>query len=57
MNLKTSALILFATPGLLLAQDAAPKPYQEGHVHAFLEQARANERPAVVLFNFNLDSG
>ncbi len=57
MNLKTSALILLAAPGLLLAQEDAPKPYQEGHVHAFLEQARTDERPAIVLFNFNLDSG
>ncbi len=57
MNLKTTAIVLLATPVLLLAQDASPRPYQEGDVDAFLKRARTDDRPAIVLFNFNLDSG
>ena len=57
MMLKDLAFTFLALPALLSGQDASPKPYQEGDVDGFLQRARANERPAVVLFNFNLDSG
>lgn len=50
-------IALAASCGLLAAQGDAPVPYQEGDVEAFLENARANERSSVVLFNFNLGSG
>ena len=57
MMLKDLAFTFLALPALLSGQDVSPKPYQEGDVDGFLQRARANERPAVVLFNFNLDSG
>lgn len=38
----------------LAAQDL---PYKEGNVDAFLHAARANGRPAIVLFNFDAKSG
>ena len=57
MNLTSTAFVLLATPSLMLAQDAPTHPYQEGEVEAFLQRARAKERPALVLFNFNLGSG
>jgi len=57
MRVTTTGLVLFATATLLSAQQEVPKPYQEGKVQSFLERARENSRPALVLFNFNLDSG
>lgn len=38
----------------LAAQD---KPYQEGGVDALLATAKAAGRPAIVLFNFDEESG
>jgi hypothetical protein len=44
--------------GLSIASLAAQdKPYQEGDVDAFLTTARSNERPSIVLFNFDEKSG
>ena len=54
--MKPTAIALALVVGVLGAQDKA-KPYKEGDVHGFLQQARSNQRPAVVLFNFNNDSG
>ena len=56
MRVTAATLALFATASLLGAQQPA-KPYQEGEVQSFLERARENSRPAIVLFNFNLDTG
>lgn len=50
------AAFLFVTP-VLVSQEEQPKPYAEGEVDAFLQRARAKGRPAIVLFNFNLESG
>jgi len=57
MKLSTTVLALAVATCPLGAQEQLPPPYQEGDVHAFLARARANDRPAAVLFNFNLDSG
>jgi len=57
MRVATTGLVLFATATLLSAQQGVSRPYQEGEVQSFLERARENRRPALVLFNFNLDSG
>ncbi len=57
MMLKQITFTLLAIPSLLSAQEAPSKPYQEGGVHDFLKRARTNSRSAVVLFNFNFDSG
>jgi hypothetical protein len=56
MRHTATALALVVTVAVLGAQEP-PKPYQEGDVHGFLERTRANGRSAVVLFNFNQDSG
>ncbi len=56
MRQTATALALVVTVAVLGAQEP-PKPYQEGDVHGFLERTRANGRSAVVLFNFNQDSG
>lgn len=56
--MRSPALIaLAASCGLLSAQGDAPLPYQQGDVEQFLEKARADDRPSIVLFNFNLGSG
>ena len=57
MRVATTGLVLFANATLLSAQQGVSRPYQEGEVQSFLERARENRRPALVLFNFNLDSG
>ncbi len=36
---------------------AQHKPYTEGGVDEFLAQAASKHRPAIVFFNFNLESG
>lgn len=51
-SIATAALCAL-TP-LISAQQ---EPYSEGNVHEFLEQARTKGRPAIVLFNFNLETG
>ena len=56
MKFTSSALALVVTAAVIGAQTPS-NPYQEGDVHAFLERARTNDRSAVVLFNFNNDSG
>lgn len=56
MRLTGTTLALLATASLLGAQQPS-KPYQEGKVQSFLEHTRENGRPAIVLYNFNLDSG
>ena len=54
MRSMTPAAAFFTLASLLGAQQ---QPYSEGNVDAFLDAARSNKRPAVVLFNFNLDTG
>ena len=41
----------------LPAQETAEPPYQTGDVQGFLARARADARPAIVLYNFDLESG
>ena len=53
MRFSTSAAALFTLASFLGAQ----QPYSEGDVDVFLEGARSNKRPAVVLFNFDHDTG
>ncbi len=54
MTFLTLAIAAVALVANLAAQD---RPYQEGNVDAFLETARVNGRPAIVLFNFDAKSG
>ncbi len=56
MKLSTMAtgLLLLAAPAF--AQEM-PLPYAQGNVNRFLEANKANKRPSVVLYNFNLESG
>ncbi len=55
MRFLAPAAAILSLSTLLGAQDA--KPYSEGSVDRFLEQARSNKRPSVVLFNFNFETG
>ena len=54
--MKPSLLALACVTSLSLAT-AQGRPYQEGDVDAFLADAKATGRPAVVLFNFDAESG
>lgn len=54
MQSSISVAALLTLGSVLAAQQ---KPYSEGNVDAFLKNARANARPAVVLFNFDHDTG
>ena len=56
MRFSTSAAALFTLASFLGAQQQQ-QPYSEGDVGVFLEGARSNKRPAVVLFNFDHDTG
>lgn len=55
MRFSAPAAAFFTLASFLGAQQQ--QPYSEGNVDAFLDAARSNKRPAVVLFNFNLDTG
>ena len=57
MRSSTAALACVVTMTCLGAQAQTDKPYHEGSAHEFLQRARENKRPAIVLFNFNLESG
>ena len=57
MRILTALLSCVATTALLAAQAESDKPYQEGNVDKFLVRAKEQGRPAIVLFNFNLESG
>ncbi|MFT4844043.1 MAG: hypothetical protein ACI8UD_000228 [Planctomycetota bacterium] len=46
-----------AAMAMVVSLAAQDRPYQEGHVEAFLKAARSNGRPAIVLFNFDAKSG
>ena len=50
------AAFLFV-PSVLVSQEHQSKPYTKGDVDEFLQQARAKGRPAIVLFNFDRESG
>ena len=54
-QLTLTALLTIAS--CIVAQDQQPKPYTEGDVEGFLQRARSSERPAMVLFNFDHESG
>ena len=54
MIFHARAIAVVALVANLAAQDL---PYQEGNVDTFLHAARANGRPAIVLFNFDAKSG
>lgn len=55
MRFSAPAAAFFTLASFVGAQQQ--QPYSEGNVDAFLDAARSNKRPAVVLFNFNLDTG
>ena len=55
MRFATTVVAFLSLASLLAAQQQ--KPYSNGDVAEFLEAAQSNGRPAVVLFNFNLESG
>ena len=55
MRIATTLTTLLTLASLLGAQEQTP--YSEGDVDNFLDGARSKGRPAVVLFNFNFDSG
>ncbi len=57
MRILITLLSCVATTALLAAQAESDKPYQEGDVDKFLVHAKEQGRPAIVLFNFNLESG
>ena len=57
MRLTLASLTLLVAVSPVCAQEPVDKPYQEGNVHAFLDTARSNDRPAVVLFNFDREAG
>jgi hypothetical protein len=54
MRFLAPVIAVVALAANLAAQDL---PYKEGNVDAFLHAARANGRPAIVLFNFDAKSG
>lgn len=54
MKRSLRALACLSSLTLATAQD---RPYREGDVDAFLADARNAGRPAVVLFNFDAESG
>ena len=53
MRLTTPAALCALTSLLCAQQD----PYSEGNVEQFLEQARSDGQPAIVLFNFDHETG
>lgn len=54
MKRTLRALACVTSLTLATAQD---RPYREGGVDAFLADAKAAGRPAIVLFNFDAESG
>lgn len=58
MKRSLAITLLLAIPLLVVrAQEPAAPCYSEGNADTFLAEARANKRPAIVLYNFNKESG
>ena len=49
-------IFLISWSPLLVAQEV-PLPYATGSVDAFLKNNVAHQKPSIVLYNFNLESG
>ena len=56
MKISTMVIPLLVLAAPAFAQEM-PLPYAQGNVNRFLEANKANKRPSVVLYNFNLESG
>ena len=56
MKISTMVIPLLVLAAPAFAQEMT-LPYAQGNVNRFLEANKANKRPSVVLYNFNLESG